>query len=348
MRLVTLQAKPAPFDLSKGEAGLPTRMLVLPWGDNATAKGQIIVNATTLSQMPGFQAKMNWDRVALDFEHNSVPSSAAYQGEPVKLAGYGTLDLVEGEGLYLSMTSWTADGKTMAGGGHYGDLSAAVITNDKNEVVGCHSVALCRHGATPGVTLLSIEWPSIKDQRPPADANEFLAAMQVALGLPHDAAPSVVADSLLSKLMSQTKTTDTTAAAAAKTETPAAAAAAAETPDPVTLSSVMTTLEAMRAEIKTLTSDLAATKAQAAKDKDDAERAEIIALCASQGKELPASAKDLPVATLKELSAQLPVTIPMERRTPLVTLASPTAPQHDEVSKLTGVSPEDRKKYGSV
>lgn len=155
LELLALKSPSPAFDASKGAEGLPARFLVFPWGSQQTALGTVICNETTLATLSAFNASKNWDRPALDFEHSSVPGSPTYQSEPVKVAGYGTLEVVQGEGIFLNMSSWTAEGREYAAGGHYGDLSPTVKTNDRNEIVGLHSVALCRHGATPGVLFLS-------------------------------------------------------------------------------------------------------------------------------------------------------------------------------------------------
>lgn len=132
--LICLRASAPQFDASKGEAGLPPRILILAWGEHDTTKGKVICNDTTMRQLTAYNAAQNWDRIALDFEHNSVPGSPTYAGEPVKIAGYGTLQLVAGEGIYLLMSSWTREGREFAAGGHYGDLSPVVKVNERNEV----------------------------------------------------------------------------------------------------------------------------------------------------------------------------------------------------------------------
>jgi len=151
LELLTLRANAPQFDPAQGAKGLPERILILAWGEHDTTKGKVICDDITMKQLTAYNAAQNWDRIALDFEHNSVPGSPTYQGEPVKVAGYGTLQLVAGEGIYLVMSSWTAEGREYAAGGHYGDLSPVVKVNDENEVIGLHSAALCRHGATPGL-----------------------------------------------------------------------------------------------------------------------------------------------------------------------------------------------------
>jgi phage I-like protein len=113
------------------------------------------VNATTARELPANQARRKRDRVALDFQHNTVDGSQFYKGEPAKIAAFASLEIVEGEGIYLSNIEWTPDGKAFAADGHYPDLSPAIITNDKGEVMLVYSAGLARQGEIEGITLFS-------------------------------------------------------------------------------------------------------------------------------------------------------------------------------------------------
>lgn len=201
MQLLALKSPAPAFDASKGAEGLPKRFLVFPWGAQHTAAGEVVCNDTTLKTLAAFNAGKNWDRPALDFEHSSVPGSATYKGEPVKVAGYGTLEVVKGEGIYMLMSSWTDEGREYAAGGHYGDLSPTVKVNARNEIIGLHSVALCRHGATPGVLFLSTTTatPHMTKQ-PPQTNDELAAALIELLGLDAAAKPEAILDALSDKI----------------------------------------------------------------------------------------------------------------------------------------------------
>jgi hypothetical protein len=52
-------------------AELPKVLTVLKWGDNNTSQGLVRVTETTLSAMPGYHKAMNWDEMAIDYEHAS-------------------------------------------------------------------------------------------------------------------------------------------------------------------------------------------------------------------------------------------------------------------------------------
>jgi phage I-like protein len=328
LKLICLKAAAPQFDAAKGVDGLPQRILVAPWGEHQTAKGKIIVNETTLKELAGYNARMGWDRPALDFEHNSVPGSPTYQGEPVKVAGYGRLMTVEGEGVFLLMSEWTQEGKEYAAGGHYGDLSPVVHLNDKQEVIGLHSAALCRHGATPGLIFLSATSTQTTmdktETKPPQSADELMTALKGALNLPADATPGDVMTGL-------------TKALAAKVEVEKKDEVKPEKDDAVktltaTVTSLADTVKALSATV------------------EGGERASILAQANREGKQVPKTAEALPLDQLKALCAELPVTVPLEKRTADATtlMLSGTGgadPAANEVSKHTGVSDEDRKKY---
>ena len=350
--LLCLRANAPQFDAAQGAAGLPTKLLVLGWGEHDTPQGKVICDDTTMKQLSAYNAAKNWDRTALDFEHNSVPGSPTYAGEPVKIAGYGKLELVKGEGIYLLMSSWTPEGKTFAADGHYGDLSPVVKVNKANEVIGLHSVALCRHGATPGLVFLSalpavqhgsaakqtpIQKPSKKnkamaDTAPPQTADELFAALKGVLNLGPDATAADV-------LTAMTK-----ALAAAKAEPDGDEGEGADKGETKALSANILKLtklvEDQGAQLKLLSSGV-----------ETGERQQILAQATREGKQVPATAaKTMDVANLKLLCAELPVTVPLEKRTPEATLMLSSSagfedPELAKIAKITGVSDEDRKKH---
>lgn len=358
--LICLRASAPQFDPAKGAEGLPGRILVLPWGQHATAQGQVICNDTTMRLLASYNAAKNWDRTALDFEHSAVPGSPTYKGEPVKVAGYGKLELVPGEGIYMLMSSWTNEGKEFAAGGHYGDLSPVVKVNDKNEVIGLHSVALCRHGATPGLTFLRAPAPgqtaptqgkakptpkrkpkpSRRMTTPPKTAEDLMAAIAELLGLDADAAPADILDALTTKLKDAAEPDDDEAGD--KAETKALSAGLAEIKN--LLKAQDAKLNAQDAKLKLLSSGVETNEVSA-----------ILKQAAAEGKVVPSiAAKTLAAADLKLLCAELPSTVPMALRTPdastllLSATAATAAPVNTElaaIDTLTGVSEEDVKKY---
>ena len=333
LKLICLKAAAPQFDASKGVEGLPNRILVMPWGESQTTEGKITVNEITLASLPAYNASKNWDRPALDFEHSSVPGSATYKGEPVKVAGYGSVQVVEGEGIYLLMSSWTKEGQEFAAGGHYGDLSPVIHTNDKGEVIGLHSAALCRHGATPGLIFLSAPKPTatsktMDQNKPPHSADELFNALKGALKLGADATPGDVMTGLTKALSAKVEVEKKVE------DKPAPADDAVKT--------LTATVTDLAATVKTLSATVEGT-----------ERTNILAQANREGKQVPKSAETLPLDQLKTLCAELPVTVPMEKRAADATalMLSGTGgvnPEAASVSKHTGVSDDDRKKYGGA
>lgn len=342
LELLTLRANAPQFDPAKGEGGLPQKILVLAWGDHSTTKGKVICDDTTMRQLTAYNAAQNWDRIALDFEHNSVPGSPTYKGEPVSIAGYGTLQLVAGEGIYLLMSSWTPEGRQFAAGGHYGDLSPVVKVNERNEVIGLHSVALCRHGATPGLVFLSAapapHHGSTRKSQPlttTMSPEELMKALAKALGLAETATAEEILSGITAKLGAGTEAEKQLSTL--KTEHEKLKTLSAEAGDLKTLSVQLTE---MRNEMKTLSAQQL-----------DSQRGEIIANAVREGKQVPSVAKTLSLDDLKKLCAELPVTVPMEKRTVegLMLSSTPAADSSEQkaVSEMTGVSEEDRKKYAN-
>lgn len=132
---------------------LPDRLLICPWGKTETNKGTVVCNATTLAVLSANQLATKREKVALDFQHNTVPGCESYTGEPCKVAAYGVVECVDGQGIYLSSIEWTPEGKEHATGGHYPDISPAIKMNDKGEVIWVHSAGLVRQGEMDGLTL---------------------------------------------------------------------------------------------------------------------------------------------------------------------------------------------------
>jgi len=343
LELLCLRANAPQFDPAKGAEGLPQRILVLPWGEQDTAQGKVICNDTTLRLLSSYNAAKNWDRTALDFEHSSVPSSPTYKGEPVKVAGYGKLELVPNEGIYLLMSSWTAEGKEFAAGGHYGDLSPVVKCNKANEVIGLHSVALCRHGATPGLVFLSaapaVQYKSATTTKHPSKSTtamtpeEFQKALAKALGLPEAATAEDILAAFTAKLEAKDKVDD------AGADTKMLSAGFDEIK--ALLKKQDEKITAQDERLKLLSSGV-----------ETNEVADILKGAAREGKQVPAfAAKNLKAADLRQLCAELPVTVPMDKRTPdgvtlLLSSSTPAVnPELAAIDKLTGVSDEDVKKY---
>lgn len=168
---------------TEGQAELPTRVKFLNWGDNATVKGIVRVGEKTVAALREWQAKLGFDKICLDYNHNTVPGTAAYKEttEPRKVAAYGLPEVVPGEGLFLNAIEYTPDGLVNAR--NFKDLSATVMQDKDDEVVFVHSVALCRQGCAPGMEFvtLSVELPEVGSGK--AEVGSTAADPLLALGV---------------------------------------------------------------------------------------------------------------------------------------------------------------------
>ncbi|MGL6348629.1 MAG: phage protease [Aeromonas sp.] len=150
---VSLPAPPT----TAGRGEPPTQLLVCPLGSHdARDRGTVLVDAVTLD---GFAAAMAaarlGPRIALDFEHNTVPGTTAYgvEAEPRRIAAWGVA-VTTPQGLALAGLEWTPAGRTAWAEGLYQDISPAVIQDAATgRVLALHSAALCRHGELEGLTL---------------------------------------------------------------------------------------------------------------------------------------------------------------------------------------------------
>jgi hypothetical protein len=138
-------------------AVLPSRLQLLKWGPNDTTKGTYVVGQRTANELAANQRELGFERVAVDFNHCSVPSSAEYEalqklGQPPMIFGYGRPAVVAGEGLFLEDMEWTPLGVQSAR--NFEDLSPA-LHDEGGEVIFLHSVALTPNGSTHGLTFFS-------------------------------------------------------------------------------------------------------------------------------------------------------------------------------------------------
>lgn len=148
--LVSFLSAPAALKPAKSDSPLPTRIKLLNWGENQTVQGPVTVGEQTLATLSANQGKAGFDTVCLDFNHNSVPTSPTFKGEPCHVAARKCKpEVVRGQGLFLSVGEYTPQGIEFAPS--YEDVSATVLLNDAGEVVFLHSAALARQGAAEGM-----------------------------------------------------------------------------------------------------------------------------------------------------------------------------------------------------
>jgi len=310
----------------------PTEIKVLPWGVSEYDEGRnkLVVGSVSVSAIPANQKKYNFDRVALDFNHNSVPKKdkdgkEIPLEEPVKIAAYGTVEVRENDGMYLTNLEWTSEGKVAFEGGHYCDISPTVLHDEHGNVTFVHSVALCRQGRIPGLTLFGVDF--LVEEKSTTNTNKIMddpqklkALLFAILGLPEDA-------------------DEETALAAAKKF--ADKHLADDETKPAELEKFSTELGDVSKRLATL------EKAGA-----DTAKLAVYNSAIAEGKLVPNSALKLSLEDLKEFCAGLPAEqLPLNQRTPEgIKNFSATKPLNADatnVCKQLGISDETFNKYNS-
>lgn len=325
-RLIALQAHAT---LEKG-AELPSRLVVFPWGTQQTNKGAITCNETTLSSVPRNNRQMKFERVALDFQHNTVPGHESYQGEPAKVAAHADVVVLSGEGVVFDNIEWTPEGKEHAENGHYPDVSLAPALNEKGEIIFVHSAAICRQGEVDGVTLFpnsaELNLTPLNPNLTPSPEIEKVMK-DTLLVLLSSAGYSVNADSTDEQIQDAAK--EFAQKLENKTEKK-------DTPDKLEPDT------ALSARIEKLEQG---QQTQA--------RTSLVERAAREGKVIPLSAEQieaLPVETLSSMVDQLAVTVPLDQRTnekgqeiQLQTLSA----EQKAINAQLGIDDETFKKYNT-
>lgn len=343
-KVILLRTTGVAVALSADAAKLPRRIKILNWGDNPNFYGKR-VNVGPLFAKCLAAETYPFRKVALDFEHNTYPGTAAYKesSEPRPVAGFGTVEVVEGKGVYLTMSSWTPEGEKMAV--NYADVSAGAVTDKDGNVVAVASVALCRAGAVEGMDFVeaplsggvSSALSGIINNNPPSPqsgfgavnqkgtAMDFRALLIKSLGLGDDATDEAI-QAALAKALERKPDENQEARQAAMSA--AVKAAVAEAVNPI------------KVQVAALS---AAAVAHAKRD--------LIAEAAREGKVVALSADalaKLSVEDLKATIAKTAVTVPLSAKTPAtVKETAPSGEVPEEFKKIAmncGVSPEIFKK----
>lgn len=325
---------------------LPDRLLAMPWGVTDTNKGRLIVNEVTLGVLMHNQAAAKFDRIAFDFQHNTVNATPA--DEPIKVAGWGTPEIVAGEGIYLSAIEYTADGPAPLLGGHYPDLSPTLNVNAKGEVVFIHSLAAVRQGEVDGLTLFTPAAGSKSATALAALSADGLIALESDDFKKRDGEPDWRGITIAALNAAGAKLDDD-----AQADDILSAAAALKSADekPAQSQSEPTEQKTMSAEaITALETRLVALEADGAGNK----RQVILSAAKQAGKVIPLSAErieQLDPAVLQEMVDALPANqVPLSSETEGaedISLSAGGLTAADlEVAKQLNLSADDFKKYG--
>ncbi len=301
--LLAFRASLPPLAALQAGAPLPTRLQVARWGENANSQGKrIVVNDTTARVLPLVNRTLGFDTVALDFEHNTVKGSPEWResAEPRKVAAHGTPRVVPGEGLFIEEIRWTPEGEASVRGGHHPDLSPAVKTNERGEVVLMHSTALCRQGSIEDLRLFAAG----------LDA-ETLALCSAALAPISHPIPTTMNERLiLLRLLGLAENATADQIAAATTTLSATLAQLAGLQQALASLGQLTTLSAT---VKSQGEQIATFTAKLEK----AERDAITAQALAEGKLITAAVAALPLEQFTAVVKELPAgVVPVEKRTP--------------------------------
>jgi phage I-like protein len=161
-------------------ADLPKRLKLLNWGTNDSKKGPIVVGPHTLSSLAANQALYGFDKVGIDYEHQSVPEHPNFLPPPREYAAYGVPRVIDGEGLFLEDIEWTPSGLSKAR--NYIDLSPTPLI-ENGEVSFLHSVALCPQGAVEGLSFFAADFKITKPTHKPMNP-ELLKLLSVLFNVP--------------------------------------------------------------------------------------------------------------------------------------------------------------------
>lgn len=141
----------APFRLSGDAAGLPQRVRILGWGENIgrTTGARILVDERVAETLSANQELVAIERVPMDYEHQSVKGHPNYQPDPRHSPGAGRIEVVVGEGVYLSGIDYSPSGQEHAPG--YQDVSGVIHLDADARPLWISSVALTQTGDVAGM-----------------------------------------------------------------------------------------------------------------------------------------------------------------------------------------------------
>lgn len=323
LTLCAFRAAGLEFGSGAAPAAAPSRLVVAPFGTHdARQRGKVIVSQDTISAFAANQKAAKLDgRLALDFEHNTVPGTPAYlaEREPRAIAAWATALAIPGEGIVYDQIEWTPAGLDAWKGKQFQDISPAVFRREDGTVIALHSAALCRHGEIDGLTieaaaaaaplqpffaaLSAVVNPSQSDPSESATATtsaksmkalkDLLTALNIDVPEGADEAALVKAAGNAVSKIEELK----------KKDAPAPDAMSAE------ITGIKPELTALRAEVKTVTDE-----------RDALKRERLIAQAADEGKVIPLSAEDLKITPLNILEAIVKNAkageVPLGRKTP--------------------------------
>ena len=315
--VVVALAGALPVEIRSGN--LPRRIKVLNWGLNPNSHGRRINVNEKLPRAMSAQT-YPFHRVAFDFEHNTVPGTQAYKdsAEPRKVAAYGAIEVVPGDGVYLNVEGWTPDG--LAEAHNYACVSAAPVPDAAGDVIAIVSVALCRNGAVPGMDFVEAPLSALGlPQKQKGVTMDWKQLLIESLGLDASATDDAIKAALLKRLAAQ------------------------DSPAPMSAEVRALVAQAVSAAITPLSTQVV----DFGKELEKRDKAAIIAGAKAQGKVVALGADAVAKLSVADLTAHveaLPVTVPLTALTPPTLAPDAAAGQVTDLQRTIalncGVDPE--------
>ena len=312
----------------------PSRLKLLNWGNNPSTRGLVVLNEKTATLLPRMQKELGYDRIALDFEHNTVPGTDAYESsqEPRSVAAHGVPLLILNDGLYITDLVWTDDGKKSSQ--NYPDLSPCVARDKDGSVLWIHSAGLVRTGSVTGLEFFSVDVPINNNKETGMKEAWMFALLGLEEGATEDqinaragevgsalTALSAVKPETLKELIALSVDDvkkiigiDADMIVALSAVDTDGIKSKLELLDNVS-SGAKSTIEALSARLATAESTLETFSA----DYVQSQRDSIIDAARREGKVIPLSAEqiaDTDVTVLADMVGRLPATVPVDQRTP--------------------------------
>ncbi|MCW0218220.1 MAG: phage protease [Prosthecobacter sp.] len=322
---------------------LPSRLVICPWGSrDIGARGKVIVNQKTVAAFAASQKLLGRDgKVAGDFDHNTVEGHPAYLAdkEPRHVAAWGIAQVEPGIGITVTGLTYTPEGEAALKGGHFQDISPAVVRDEQGVVIGLHSWAFCRHGQIEGFTIEQ----AAATGRLKAQLSALSASLPESESAPMKPTPELIA--LFAALgMSLAPEADEAAVATALKDATTKIEEAKKKPEAMSaeVQSIKGEITALTTEVKTLQGE-----------RDELKRAELLRQAAAEGKVIPLSAETLKVTPLSVLADIVKTAkageVPITKKTPdgetgRGKVETFSAESIERIAAL-GVTPEDVAKY---
>lgn len=313
----------APFRRGGAEVGLPQRVRILKWGENVgrTTGARILVDEVVAATLTANQELVAIERVPMDYEHQSVKDHPNFQPDPRHSPGAGSIEVVVGEGVFLSAIDYSPSGLEHAPG--YQDVSGVIHLDGDHRPVWISSVALTQTGDVAGM-----------------EFSEAMAVLSARLAAPAAvtlSAPAMTPDDYRPLLLKMLRLKEDA------TDEELVAAAEAESQEPPAPQDPMTPDAPTATETAALSARLDLLESRATQG----EREALVARASREGKVIPLSAELISatsVAVLTALVDGLPAgAVPLDATHRKVAAAPDTAvlsADESHAAQLLGLTPE--------